>query len=458
MPPVTVSTVAVEQKDLAVRLRATGMVSPINSVDIKAQTNSIIAKVHVRDGQFVKNGDLLFTLDARTEEANIVKAQAQLDKDAASLADAQRQLKRTQELAAQNFIAQGQVDTAMANTQVWTATVSADKAAIDAARVAQSYARILAPQSGRIGTVNVSNGATVQANVSNLLTITQVNPIAVTFTLPQRNITDALAALKAGGAPVTATLADNGGIFKGKLQFVDSQIDVASGSVKAKAYFKNDEEKLWPGAFVEVQQTLREIKDALVIPQAAVIYSARGPFVYAVENGNAVARPLKIVQAQGAEIAVTGVVLGEPLCVALGVAAAPVPVAVTVVLGVDKGVLGGDGDALSDGVADAVTLGDAPRESDELGVPVPVGVGEPVFELVGVGDIVPDGVALGDGVAVSGALGDVDGLAPNELEGEGVGEREGVSDAVLEDVGVGELVSLVVPLPVGVLLGVGAAL
>ncbi len=315
MPPVTVSTVAVEQKDLAVRLRATGMVSPINSVDIKAQTNSIIAKVHVRDGQFVKNGDLLFTLDARTEEANIVKAQAQLDKDAASLADAQRQLKRTQELAAQNFIAQGQVDTAMANTQVWTATVSADKAAIDAARVAQSYARILAPQSGRIGTVNVSNGATVQANVSNLLTITQVNPIAVTFTLPQRNITDALAALKAGGAPVTATLADNGGIFKGKLQFVDSQIDVASGSVKAKAYFKNDEEKLWPGAFVEVQQTLREIKDALVIPQAAVIYSARGPFVYAVENGKAVARPLKIVQAQGAEIAVTGVTLGEPIIV-----------------------------------------------------------------------------------------------------------------------------------------------
>lgn len=315
IPPVTVSTVAVEQKDLAVRLRATGMVSPINSVDIKAQTNSIIAKVHVRDGQFVKNGDLLFTLDARTEEANIVKAQAQLDKDAASLADAQRQLKRTQELAAQNFIAQGQVDTAMANTQVWTATVSADKAAIDAARVAQSYARILAPQSGRIGTVNVSNGATVQANVSNLLTITQVNPIAVTFTLPQRNITDALAALKAGGAPVTATLADNVGIFKGKLQFVDSQIDVASGSVKAKAYFKNDEEKLWPGAFVEVQQTLREIKDALVIPQAAVIYSARGPFVYAVENGKAVARPLKIVQAQGAEIAVTGVTLGEPIIV-----------------------------------------------------------------------------------------------------------------------------------------------
>ena len=313
MPPVTVSTVAVEQKDLAVRLRSSGVVSPINSVDVKAQTNSIIAKVHVRDGQFVKNGDLLFTLDARTEDANIVKAQAQLAKDSASLADAQRQLKRTQDLAAQNFIAQGQVDTAKANVEVWTATVNADNAAIDGARVAQSYARILAPQAGRIGTVHVSNGATVQANLTNLLTITQVNPIAVTFTLPQRNISDALGALKAGGAPVTATLADNGGTFKGKLQFVDSQIDAASGSVKAKAYFRNDEEKLWPGAFVEVQQTLREIKEALVIAQGAVIYSARGPFVYAVESGKAVVRPIKIVQAQGTEIAVTGVTLGESI-------------------------------------------------------------------------------------------------------------------------------------------------
>ena len=313
MPPVTVSTVAVEQKDLAVRLRATGVVSPISSVDVKAQTNSIIGKVYVRDGQFVKTGDVLFTLDARTEEANIVKAQAQLAKDTASLGDAQRILKRNQELAAQSFIAQGQVETASANVDVWTATVNSDKAAIDAARVALSYARILAPQSGRIGTVNVSNGATVQANITNLLTITQVNPIAVTFTLPQRNISDALEALKAGGAPVTATLADNGGTFKGKLQFVDSQIDAASGSVKAKAYFKNDEEKLWPGAYVEVQQTLREIKEALVIPQGAVIYSARGPFAYAVENGKAVARPLKIVQAQGTEIAVTGVTLGESI-------------------------------------------------------------------------------------------------------------------------------------------------
>jgi len=311
LPPVSITTAKVEQKDMAVRLRSVGTVSPINSVDVKAQTSSIIAKVLVRDGQFVRAGDALFILDARTEEANIAKAQAQVAKDNAALADAQRQLKRAQDLLAQKFISQGQVDTALANVEGWLATLNADKAALDATKVALSYSRISAPLSGRVGVVNVSAGAAVQANITNLLTITQINPIAVTFTLPQRNIADALGALKGGGAPVTATLADNGGTFKGKLQFVDSVVDPASGAVKAKAYFKNDEEKLWPGAFVEIQQTLRELKDALVVPQAAIIYGARGAFAYAIEDGKAVMRPVKIVQSQGTEVAVTGLALGE---------------------------------------------------------------------------------------------------------------------------------------------------
>jgi len=311
LPPVSITTAKVEQKDMAVRLRSVGTVSPINSVDVKAQTSSIIAKVLVRDGQFVRAGDALFILDARTEEANIAKAQAQVAKDNAALADAQRQLKRAQDLLAQKFISQGQVDTALANVEGWLATLNADKAALDATKVALSYSRINAPLSGRVGVVNVSAGAAVQANITNLLTITQINPIAVTFTLPQRNIADALGALKGGGAPVMATLADNGGTFKGKLQFVDSVVDPASGAVKAKAYFKNDEEKLWPGAFVEIQQTLRELKDALVVPQAAIIYGARGAFAYAIEDGKAVMRPVKIVQSQGTEVAVTGLALGE---------------------------------------------------------------------------------------------------------------------------------------------------
>ena len=310
-PPVTVTTVKVEVRDLAVRLRSAGVVTPIRTVDVKPQVNSVITKVNVKDGQYVKAGDLLFSLDARTEEANIAKAQAQLAKDSAALADAQRQLRRAQDLLARQFISQGSVDTNLAAVESWQATVNADKAAIDATRVAQSYARISAPQSGRVGVVNVSAGSAVEANKTVLVTITQISPIAVTFTLPQRNIADALAGLQQDGAPVTATLPDNGGVFKGKLQFVDSAVDTASGVVKAKAYFKNDDEKLWPGAFVEVQQVLREVKDALVVPQAAVIYGARGPTVYVVENGKAVVRPVKVLQPQGAEVAISGVEAGE---------------------------------------------------------------------------------------------------------------------------------------------------
>ena len=310
-PPVSVITFKVEMKDLAVRLRSAGVVTPIRTVDVKPQVNSVITRVNVKDGQYVKAGDLLFTLDARTEEANIAKAQAQLAKDSAALADAQRQLRRAQDLLARQFISQGSVDSNVAAVEGWQATVNADRAAIDATKVAQSYARISAPQSGRVGVVNVSTGSAVEANKTVLVTITQISPIAVTFTLPQRNIADALVGLQKDGAPVTATLPDNGGVFQGKLQFVDSVVDTASGVVKAKAHFKNEDERLWPGAFVEVQQVLREVKDAVVVPQVAVVYGARGATVYVVENGKAVVRPVKVLQPQGAEVAVSGLEAGE---------------------------------------------------------------------------------------------------------------------------------------------------
>ena len=310
-PPVSVTTVKVEKKDLSVRFRASGMVTPIRMVDVKPQNNSVVTKVHVRDGQYVKAGDLLFTLDARTEEANIVKAQAQLAKDMAALSDAQRQLRRAQDLLAKQFISQGSVDTNIAAVEGLQATVNADKAAIDAVRVTQSYSRITAPQAGRVGTVNVNPGTALEASKTVLLTITQISPIAVTFALPQSKISAALEGLKGGGAQVTATLSDSGAVFKGTLQFVDSMVDPTSGVVKAKAFFKNEDEKLWPGAFVEISQTMGELKEVLVIPQAAVIYAARGPIVYVVEDSKAVQRPIKIVQAQGGEVAITGLAEGD---------------------------------------------------------------------------------------------------------------------------------------------------
>nr|WP_315233291.1 efflux RND transporter periplasmic adaptor subunit [uncultured Albidiferax sp.] len=312
-PPVTVSTVPAQQRDLAVVLKATGTVTPLTSVDVKAQVTSVVAKVHIEEGQFVKAGQLMFTLDARTDEANVAKARAQLAKDTATLADAKRQLERNRQLLAQNFISQGAVDTAQAGVDAAAATVTADQAAIDAARVPLSYARITAPNAGRAGLVPVSAGSAVQANTTTLVTITQLDPIAVGFSLPQRNLTDALGALKGGGAAVTAQLADGGGTFNGRLQFVDNLVDASSGSVKAKAVFANPDGKLWPGAFVEVSQTVSTIKDAIIVPQAAIIQGARGTIVYAVEDGKASPRPIKLLYAQGNDAAVSGVKAGEAI-------------------------------------------------------------------------------------------------------------------------------------------------
>lgn len=308
---VTVSTVLAQKRDMPVLLKTTGTVTALTSVDVRAQMNSVVSHVHIHDGQFVKAGDLLFTLDARTEEANVAKARAQLAKDQAALADAQRQLTRAQQLFSQNFISQGALDTHLAQVDSQKAVVAADQAAIEAARVALSYARVVAPHAGRVGAVHVFAGSAVQANVTPLVTVTQLDPIAVAFSLPQRNLPDALAALKDGGAAVSATLSERAGTFTGRLKFVDNAVDASSGSVKVKAVFDNKDSKLWPGAFVEVAQTVNTLKDAVVIPQAAIVQNARGALVYLAENGKATQKPVQVLFAQGAEAAVSGIQAGD---------------------------------------------------------------------------------------------------------------------------------------------------
>ena len=314
-PPVSVTTAKAEARDMAVSLRTTGTVFPLASVDIKSQTNSVVTKMHINGGQFVRLGDPLFTLDGRAEEANLAKARAQLAKDQAALADTQRQLKRAQELLAQNFVAKSAVDTAQAAVDSASATILADQAAIDAAKVALSYTQITSPLNGRAGALSVSIGTALQNNVSPIVTITQLDPIAVTFNLPQRNLAQAIAALKDGGAKVTATLADGGGSFQGRLYFVDNAVDPASGTVRARAKFDNKEGRLWPGAFVEISQTINTLKEAVIVPQAALIQSARGTIVYVVEDGKALMRPVKQVAGQSGEAAITGIAAGEAVVV-----------------------------------------------------------------------------------------------------------------------------------------------
>ena len=334
-PPVGVTTVRATQRDLPVLITATGSVAPLSSVDVRSQTTSLVAQVHVKEGQFVTAGQLLFTLDSRADEANMAKARAQMARDEAALADAQRQLKRSQDLLAQNFISQGAVDTNLTAVQTQQAVVTADRAAMDAARLALSYGRITAPGAGRLGAINVFPGSSVQANQTPLVSITQLDPITVSFSLPQRHLADALAALKDGGAPVAVTVPDvagaaaaappptapasgpapalvtGGNVLNGRLKFVDNAVDPATGTVKVKAEFANRDGKLWPGAFVTVAMTARTISGAVVVPMAAIIQSARGPIVYTVRDNQAQPRPVQVLVAQGDDAAVSGLAVGD---------------------------------------------------------------------------------------------------------------------------------------------------
>jgi RND family efflux transporter MFP subunit len=315
--PVSVTTVRAQKRDVDVMLEATGTVTALNSVDIRPQVSSVITRVNIREGQFVKAGEALFTLDARNDEVNLAKARAQLAKDMAALADAQRQLARNRDLLAQNFISQGAVDTSQTQVESQQAVVTADQAAIEAAKVGLGYNRITAPAAGRAGAINVFAGTTVQPGGTSLVTITQLDPIAVSFSLPQRNLNDALQTMRSGGGKVLAVLPEgrNGGLT-GKLQFVDNAVDANSGTVKVKAQFDNANEALWPGAFVTVRLAVRTLKDATVVPQASVIQGPRGTIVYIVDaQSKAVARPVEVVYASGLDAAVTGVQPGEKVVV-----------------------------------------------------------------------------------------------------------------------------------------------
>ena len=312
-PPVSVTTVAASQRDLAINFDAMGTVVPMRSVEIKPQVSSVVSQVHVREGQFVKAGELLFTLDARSDQANVAKLQAQQAKSEVALADAKRQLARSRELQSRNFVSQGGVDANQTLVDSQVAAVAADKAAIDAARVALSYSRITAPHAGRAGAINLYPGSAVQANQTPLVTITQLDPIEVSFSLPQRHLKDVLTALKNGNTRVDIRQPDSNETLSGQLQFVDNAVDVSTGTVKIKARFGNKEAKLWPGISLPVSLTANTIKSAVVIPQAAIIQSTRGTMVYVVKEGKAERRPVKVLATQGEEAAVTGVKPDERL-------------------------------------------------------------------------------------------------------------------------------------------------
>ena len=279
--PTTVNVVAPERQDVPVTLSANGTVSPISTVDLHPQTTSTIVKVHVKEGQFVKEGELMFTLDSRSATANVDKADAQVQKDKAQLADLERQYKRAQELVAQKFMAESAVDTLKAQVDQQRASMQSNIAAARAERVDQSYNVIRAPQSGRVGAINVYAGSLVQLTTS-LTTITQLDPINVAFNVPETNLAALLDAQRAGKVLVQAFQNNSDKPVNGELSFIDNTVDATAGVIRVKGRFDNKDTRLWPGQYVTTKLTVTTLKGALVVPQNAIITNTRGTFVYTV--------------------------------------------------------------------------------------------------------------------------------------------------------------------------------
>jgi multidrug efflux system membrane fusion protein len=305
-PPTVVNVIKPQRQDVPVILQANGTVTPVSSVDLHPQTTSTIRTVHIKEGQFVKAGELMFSLDDRGDQANVDKAQAQLARDQAALADVERQYKRSQDLVAQKFLAQSAVDTLRSQLDSARALLSADQAALRSTRVSASYSAIRAPMPGRVGAINVYPGSLVQLATS-LTTITQLDPINVAFTLPEAALADLLAAQKRGAVPVEASADAAGKAATGMLSFVDNTVDPVAGTIRVKARFDNRDSSLWPGQYVNTRVTVQTLAQAVVIPQAAIITNTRGTFVYVVDADQSARQvPVARLHAFGLNAAVSG--------------------------------------------------------------------------------------------------------------------------------------------------------
>lgn len=315
-PAVPVTAAVVEKRDVPVTLRVNGSVVAIQSVDLRAQVTSTVREVHIREGQFVAKGELLISLDSRAEEANVRKAEAQVQKDQADLANARRTLERQKQLFEQKFIAQSALDAAENAVASLEGQLAVDRAAAEAAKVQLAYTQIRAGFAGRTGTIGVRPGSLVQPNGVVLVTVTQIDPIQVSFTLPEKEFGGLAKAIAAG--PVEATILADDGTKKlqGRVNFVDNAVDTATGTIRAKAQFDNREARLWPGMFVPVAIAPRTLEGASVVPVQAVQTGPENKFVYVIgEDRKVTASKVVVANVDAGFAAVTGVAPGARVVV-----------------------------------------------------------------------------------------------------------------------------------------------
>ncbi len=275
-----------EQKTVATRIHAIGRVEAYSTVEIKAQINGEVTEVHFKEGQDVKKGDPLFTIDPRPFEAALLQAKAALAKDEAEEVQAAADEQRYAQLLKQSVGSQQQYDQAHANAEADRAMVAADKAAVQTAELNLAYTSIDAPIDGRTGNLLVHAGNLVKANAdTGMVVINQVKPVYVDFSIPEQRLPDVRRYMADRNLTVDTTIPGQQGLIEaGDLTFVDNAVDTKTGTIELKGLFANQDNKLWPGQFVEATLILDERPNTVVVPSEAIQTGLDGSYVFVVDQ------------------------------------------------------------------------------------------------------------------------------------------------------------------------------
>lgn len=304
--PVTVSVV--ENKAVPVQVPGVGNVQAYSTVAIKSQVEGVLTSVHFKEGEAVREGDLLFTIDPRPFEAQLNQAKANLARDEIQLDNAERQVERNASVVEKGYVSRDQYDQLVANAAALKAIVQADRAAVENAELKLKYCYIRSPINGYTGQLKVHQGNLVKANDNDnpMVIINQVSPIFVTFFVPERYLPEIKSYMGSGQLCVDVSAQGaNPRSVRGDLCFVDNAVNQSAGTIRLKAVFGNEEKLLWPGQFVDVLLTLTSEERATVIPSRAVQMGQEGAYVFVVKPDlTAEYRPIRVGRMQGDEIVV----------------------------------------------------------------------------------------------------------------------------------------------------------
>jgi len=289
--PVVVRTTTVKRQAMPVVIDAVGSVESEHSVAVRPQVNGTLTAVTFKEGDYVKQGQVLFSIDSRPMQASVAQTQAAVMRDQAQLEQARAQESRLRPLAEKEYITRQEYDVAATQAKSLEATVAANKSVVDAAQLQLAYAQITSPIAGRTGSLSVKAGNLLAAGTSGapLVVINSTKPILVALSVPQRSLND-IREIWGKKKDLKVEIAPNGGgavIATGTLVFIDNAVNPTTGTILVKARVKNENEELWPGQFVSARIVLRVEEDAITLPEGAIQPGQDGPFVYVVKEGRA---------------------------------------------------------------------------------------------------------------------------------------------------------------------------